>query len=74
MRYDAIKRFSCEDFRRLDGSETKNLWHELGVLTIAEKKKHEKGGKWSSHPPEDRLLMALEYLREYRKFFHVAAA
>ncbi len=44
----------------------------IGVLTITEKKQHEKGGKWSAIPLEDRLLMALSYWREYRTYFHVA--
>lgn len=74
MRYAKIKKMSCEDFRRLTGVKPKTFGTMLGILTLAEKKKHEKGGKWSAHPLEDRLLMALEYWREYRTFFHVSAA
>lgn len=72
MRYSDIKKLPCDDFRRMTGVKPKTFGAMIGVLTIAEKKKHEKGGKWSRIPLEDRLLMALSYWREYRTYFHVA--
>ena len=73
MRYDVIKKFSCEDFRRATGVKPKTFGAMIGVLTLAEEKQHKRGGKWSEVPLEDRLLMALSYWREYRTYFHVAS-
>ena len=47
MRYDTAKELSCEDFRRLTGVRPKTFGAMLGVLHLAEEKKHEQGG--SSH-------------------------
>lgn len=72
MRYATLKKLPCDDFRRMTGVKPKTFGAMIGVLSIAEKKKHEKGGRPSRIPLEDRLLMALSYWREYRTFFHVA--
>lgn len=37
-------------------------------------KRRNKAGRRSSLSIEDRLLMALEYLREYRTYFHLGAS
>lgn len=44
----------------------------INILTEKELKKKKKGGKPHSLDIEDRLLMTLEYLREYRTYFHIA--
>lgn len=72
MRYDSLKKLSCEDFRRLTGVKPKTFGAMLGVLHLAEEKKHEQGGREAKLSLEDRLLMALEYWREYRTYFHVS--
>ena len=72
MRYSTIKNMPCDDFRRMTGVRPKTFGAMIGVLTLAEQKRHVKGGKWSEIPLEDRLLMALSYWREYRTYFHVA--
>ena len=72
MRYDSIKNLSCEEFRRLTGVKPKTYGVMLGVLRLAEIEKHKQGGVQAKLPLEDRLLMALEYWREYRTYFHVA--
>jgi len=46
----------------------------LGILKEAEVKKKTAGGKPNNLEMEDRLLMALEYIREYRTYFHVASS
>jgi len=43
----------------------------VGILTKAEDEKKKLGGRPSLLGIEDRLLMALEYLREYRTYFHI---
>ena len=44
----------------------------LEILREADAKKKAKGGRKSKLSIEDQLLMALEYIREYRTYFHIA--
>jgi len=46
----------------------------IEILLSAEQKKKARGGKPNVLPMEERLLMALEYIREYRTYFHVASS
>ena len=74
MRYDTLKNLSCEAFRRLTGVKPKTFGVMLGILRLAEEEKHRRGGVRARLALEDRLLMALEYWREYRTYFHVSHA
>ena len=74
MKYKAIKNYPEEDFRRLTGVKTFTFKRMLEILCNAEKMRKAKGGKPNHLMMEDRLLMALEYLREYRTYFHVASS
>ena len=42
------------------------------ILKKAEEARRRKGGHASKLSIEDMLLLALEYLREYRTYFHIA--
>jgi len=46
----------------------------IEILRAADKDKKALGGPKSKLRLEDRLLMALEYLREYRTYFHISEA
>jgi hypothetical protein len=59
------------EFRRLTGVKKTTFDRMLKVLISANKIKRNKGGRNSKLPLEDQLLMALEYLREYRTYFHI---
>ena len=74
MRYESLKEFKAEDFRRLTGIKRTTFEKMVEILKEAEKKKKNAGGKPNKLIVEDRLLMALEYIREYRTYFHVAAS
>src|ERR1700735_3163340 len=74
MRYEKLKEFKDEEFRRLTGVKRITFEKMVEILKEAEKKKKNVGGKPNKLVIEDRLLMALEYLREYRTYFHVAAS
>jgi hypothetical protein len=74
MRYESLKEFKDEDFRRLTGIKRATFEKMVEILKEAEKKKKNIGGKPNKLIIEDRLLMALEYIREYRTYFHVAAS
>ena len=72
MKYESIKGLEEEKFRRLTGVKRATFEKMMGILSEADKKKKAKGGRKSKLTLEDRLLMALEYIREYRTYFHVS--
>ncbi|OHE78581.1 MAG: transposase [Verrucomicrobia bacterium RIFCSPHIGHO2_12_FULL_41_10] len=71
QKYERIKNLPSRKFRRLIGVSKSVFQDILNILKITAVKKIEKGGRPSSLVIEDRLLMALEYLREYRTYFHL---
>jgi len=70
-KYDEIKDLLDKDFRRLIGVKKKTFSKMMEVLHPIETKRRSLGGKKPRLCLEDRLLMSLEYLREYRTFFHL---
>lgn len=72
QKYDTISSLKDEDFRRLTGVRRKTFEEMMKVLRVAEQEKKRQGGKPNLLSLEDRLLMCLEYLREYRTYFHIA--
>ena len=72
MRYELLKELSKEEFRRLTGVRRDTFEKMVNILKEAEVKKKCLGGKPNNLEIEDRLLMTLEYLREYRTYFHIA--
>jgi hypothetical protein len=74
MRYERLKELSDEEFRRLTGVKKATFEKMLEILKEAERKQKTKGGKPNYLSMEDRLLMTLEYIREYRTYFHVASS
>lgn len=76
MKYDQVKELSAEKFRRLTGvkPETFEKMAEILHKKYAEEKKcHRwKGGRKPKLTIEDKLLLSLDYLREYRTMFHVS--
>ena len=72
MLYESMKKLSVDDFRRLTGVKPNTFEAMLGILRLAEQEKHKEGGVAAKLSPENRLLMALQYWREYRTYFHVS--
>ncbi len=72
MKYEQIKVLEEEKFRRLTGVKRSTFEKVIKILNEADKCKQGKGGRKPKLGLEDRLLMALEYLREYRTYFHVS--
>ncbi len=72
MKFDQIKELSKEQFGGLTGFKKTTLKRMLDILREADAKKTAKGGRKSKLSIEDQLLMALEYIREYRTYFHIA--
>lgn len=72
MKFEQIKEESAEGFRRLTGVKRTTFDLMITILSKAEEQLKAKGGKPNKLAIEDRLLMALEYLREYRTYFHIS--
>lgn len=78
MKFENMKQLSDKQFRRVTGVKRTTFNKMVEIIQIAcnEKKKMAKGP--GGRPPklsiEHRLLMTLEYLREYRTYAHIAAS
>ena len=71
QKYKKIKKLEAAEFRRLTGVKPKTFLEMVAILQQTEMLRMAKGGKPHRLTIEDRLLMALEYLREYRTYFHL---
>jgi hypothetical protein len=72
MKYEHIQVLSDESFRRATGVKKKTFNRMLEIIKQEEVKRKKQGGRPNKLSVEDRLLMTLEYLREYRTFFHIS--
>lgn len=72
MKYDQIKNLENEQFRRLTGIKRTTFDKIIGILSEADSKKKSKGGRKNKLSIYDQLLITLEYLREYRTYFHIS--
>jgi hypothetical protein len=71
MRYEESIKLSAKQFRRLCGMKRSTFERALTILKEAEAAKRKKGGHESKLTIENMLLLTLEYLREYRTYFHI---
>ena len=70
-RYEKVKGLGEEGFRMLTG--VKKGTFEIMVNELKKDlKKKKKSGKPMKLSVEDKLLLALEYLRENRTYYHIA--
>ena len=72
LRYSETEKLNHEKFRRLTGVKRETFSKMVTILKMSYVQKRKKGGHQSSLSVEDMLLMTLEYLREYRTYFHIA--
>src|SRR3954471_24261148 len=71
MRYDQAKALEAEKFRRLTGVKLPTFSKMVDILRQADIQKKLQDGRKNKLSIEDQLLMTLEYLREYRTYFHI---
>ena len=73
MQYKNLENLSSGQFKRLTGV-SRNTFSRMVLIVNQEKKvsKKYKGGRYPKLNTEDTILMMLEYLREYRTYFHIA--
>ena len=74
MKYEKLKSSSDAQFRRVTGVKRTTFETMVKILEDAHKIKKSKGGRPSKLCIEDMLLMALEYIREYRTYLHIATS
>ena len=74
MKYEIIKSYNEEQFRRITGIKRTTFEKVLEILRPKLKEKRSKGGGKPKLPLEEMLLAALEYWREYRTYAHIAAS
>lgn len=72
MKYDQIKELDDERFRRLTGVKRSTFERMLKILIEVDQIKKAKGGRKNKLSIEDQLLITLEYIREYRTYFHIS--
>lgn len=72
MKLEKINRLSDEEFRRLTGVKKGTFEKMQELLKEAKNKARTRGGKPGVVSIETMLLMTLEYLREYRTYFHIS--
>jgi len=74
MKWETIKGYKDEDFRRITGVKRETFAKMLELLQAAHAEKHKRRGRKPKMHMEDRLLMVLEYWREYRSLAHIGAS
>ena len=73
MYYEQLKTLSVPEFRRLTGVSPELFKEMTAVVQEDEDRRRLPGGvKNRRYSAADRLLMMLEYWREYRTCFHIA--
>ena len=72
MRFEKAKKLDKEKFRRLTGVKRSTFDQMISILLESHKTKKARGGRTNKLRIEDMLLMSLEYLREYRTYFHIS--
>lgn len=72
MNWEAINKLSGDEFRRLTGVKKPTFEEMVKILQAARSQKKLRGGRKNKLSIEETLLMTLEYLREYRTYFHIS--
>ena len=70
-KYKHLSGLTDNQFRRLTGVKRKTFEKMLEILCNVHAQKKQRGGRPNKLNVEDMLLMSLEYLREYRTYFHI---
>lgn len=71
-KYEKLKNISDAGFKRLTGVQKATYKLMVELLIWHESKRKKLPGRPSKLSYEDQILMMLEYLREYRTYYHIA--
>ncbi len=72
MKFETVKGLDEEKFRRLTGVKRTTFNKMVGILEQAIKNRETNKGRKKKLSVENMLLMTLEYIREYRTYFHIS--
>jgi len=72
MKFETIKGLKSEKFRRLTGVKRPTFNKMVSILEQSIKDRKINSGRKKKLSIENSLLMTLEYLREYRTYFHIS--
>jgi hypothetical protein len=72
MKFETVKNLDDEKFRRLTGVKRPTFDKMVGILDQSIKDRKVNSGRKKKLSLENSLLMTLEYIREYRTYFHVS--
>lgn len=72
MKFETVKDLDDEKFRRLAGVKRTTFDRMILILEQSNKDKKIHGGRKNKLNIENMLLMTLEYIREYRTYFHIS--
>ena len=74
MKYETLKNYNDEQFRRITGVKRTTFEKMLGILQPKLQEKLSQGGRKPKLGIAEMLLATLEYWREYRTYGHIAAS
>jgi Helix-turn-helix of DDE superfamily endonuclease len=74
MKIEHLKKITDGQFRRVVGVKRKTFEKMVELLEAAQIKKKAKGGRNNKLSVSNMLLMALEYLREYRTYASIGVS
>jgi hypothetical protein len=72
MKFETVKSLDDEKFRRLTGVKRPTFDKMVGILEQSIRNRRVSSGRKKKLSLENSLLMTLEYIREYRTYFHVS--
>jgi hypothetical protein len=72
MKFETVKELDEEKFRRLTGVKRTTFDKMVGILEQTIRGRKTTKGRKKKLSIENMLLMTLEYIREYRTYFHIS--
>lgn len=71
-KYEKIKDKKAEQFKRLTGVQKETFILMVKLLEESEQRRKKIAGRPQKLSYSDQILMMLEYLREYRTYYHIS--
>lgn len=74
VKFENLQKLPDGQFRRLTGVKRETFLVMVKIIEEVDSLKKKRAGRPKKLTAESRLLMTLEYLREYRTYAHIAAS
>lgn len=72
MKYEKLQKLSAQLFRRVTGVKKGTFALMVEIVAASDAKRLRGIGRPAKLSREDQILMTLEYLREYRTYYHIS--